>query len=62
MELSVQLLIEMIGHGRQFFFPQRQLLMNYEGSNPNSDEPGFGEEDLLAVLRVCHFNSNFNFV
>ena len=53
-ELSIKLLVEMLGHGKS----SRRLPL-YVDCRPNfitdaadSDEPGSLEEDLIAVLKV----------
>lgn len=49
MELSVQLLIEMIGHG---LFMQCYFTLEILTKSTGSEELEIGEEDLLAVLKV----------
>ena len=51
-ELSIKLLIEMLGHGKSIFMQLYQV--NHDLiDEPDSEDPSLLEEDLVAVLKVC---------
>lgn len=51
-ELSIKLLIEMLGHGGYKFMHLYQV--NHDLiDEPDSEDPNLLEEDLVAVLKVC---------
>ena len=57
MELSVQLLLEMLAHGKSEFYMFRIIsdlkIVHWSGTSAADDEPDAIQEDLLAVLKVC---------
>ena len=53
-ELTIKLLVELLGHGA-YFVTTMQLYQVYLNliDEPNSEDPSSLEEDLVAVLKVC---------
>lgn len=53
-ELSVKLLVEMLGHGKRHNHIKYSLnSLNFVPDATDSDEPDSLEEDLITVLKVC---------
>jgi hypothetical protein len=53
-ELSIRLLIEMLGHGKspRHLSTNFKLIPNFISDAPDSDDPSSLEEDVIAVLKV----------
>lgn len=53
-ELSIKLLVEMLGHGKCHKFWNSSLIeFHFALDAADSDDPDSMEEDLITVLKVC---------